>query len=342
MIYKKSLVVLITFVFCLCCSSLLFAQTVQPTPTPETTAEDDEVIKVDTALVNVPFSVSDRDGRSILGLKAENFTLFEDGKPTKIEYLSTQDAPLNVVLILDTSQSAKDRFDKIKNAASEFIKQLRPTDKCMIVSVDAAARVKSEFTKSQTKLNRAINRIVLSEKPGTLLRDAVSVIVEKELPKVKGRKAIILITDGKDAGSLISEKQLLHDLVESDAPIYSILYETTPSVDTSNQPIKPVVANGKVKYDEKKKKQFLLDQEKKNEEAAQFMQKISEITAGRSYRKEVNLDEAFISITEELRKQYLIGFYPEEENYNISKHQIRIKIDRKNAVVRLKNLNLLK
>jgi hypothetical protein len=72
------------------------------------------------------------------------------------------------------------------------------------------------------------------------------------------------------------------------------------------------------------------------------MQKISEITAGRSYRKEVNLDEAFISITEELRKQYLIGFYPEEENYNISKHQIRIKIDRKNAVVRLKNLNLLK
>jgi Ca-activated chloride channel homolog len=326
MFCRKYLVILILF---LCGSLPLFAQI----------AEDEEVLRVDTALVNVPFSVSDREGRSILGLKIENFTLFEDGKPIKIEYLSTQDNPLNVVLLLDTSRSAVERFDKIKNAASEFIKQLRPNDKCMIVSFDSAARVKSEFTSDQKLLDKAIKRTVLGEKQGTVMRDAISVIVEKELPKVNGRKAIILITDGKDAGSVIGENDLLHKLAESDAPIYSVLYETVLLVAQNNSK-EPIDTK---KYDKKKFKQYQIAQQKKNEEAANFMEKLSEITGGRSYRKEINnLSEAFVTVTEELRKQYLIGFYPEDVNYNITKHQIKIKTDKKNVAVRLKNYNLLK
>jgi Ca-activated chloride channel homolog len=327
MAYRKYFLILT--IILLFSSSTLFAQV----------AEEDEVITVDTALVNIPFSVSDREGRSILGLKVENFTLLEDGKPIKIEYLSTEDNPLNVVLLLDTSQSSQETFEKIKNAASEFIKQLRPNDKCMIVSFDAAARVKSEFTSNQKLLAKAINKTVLGEKPGTIMRDAISVIVEKELPKVKGRKAMVLITDGKDAGSTIDEKKLLHNLAESDAPIYSILYETVPSVSAAN----PKTPIDKIKYDKKKLKKFQLTQQKKNEEAANFMEKISEVTGGRIYRKEINnLSEAFNNITEELRKQYLIGFYPESDKYNVSEHQLKIKIDKKNAVARLKNYILLK
>ena len=286
MICRKYFLILAIFV--LCTTSPIFAQT----------PEDDEVITVDTSLVNVPFSVSDREGRSILGLKAENFTLFEDGKPIKIEYLSTQDNPLNVVLLLDTSQSSQDTFNKIKNAASEFIKQLGPNDKCMIVSFDSAARVKSEFTRNQKNLAKAIEKTILGVKPGTILRDAIFVLVDKELPKVKGRKAIILITDGKDAGSAIGEKDLLYRLAESDAPIYSILYETIPAVVAAN----PKNSSDKVKYDKKKLKQFQIAQQKKNEEAATFMEKMADVTGGRSYRKESgNLSEAFNTITEELR-----------------------------------------
>ncbi len=327
MICRKYFLILAIFV--LCTASPIFAQT----------PEDDEVITVDTSLVNVPFSVSDREGRSILGLKAEDFTLFEDGKPIKIEYLSTEDKPLNVVLLIDTSQSAQETFVKIKNAASEFIKQLRPNDKCMIVSFDSAARVKSEFTRNQKNLAKAIEKTILGAKPGTILRDAISVVVEKELPKVKGRKAIILITDGKDAGSSISEKELLHNLAESDAPIYSILYETIHAVAAANAKLPP--AN--IKYDKKKLKEFQFAQHKKNEEAASFIQKMADVTGGRSFRKEIgNLSEAFNNIAEELRKQYLIGFYPEGDNYNVSEHQLKIKVDKKNAVVRLKNYKLLK
>lgn len=303
-------------------STSLFAQT----------TEDDEVIKVDVALVNIPFSVSDREGRAILGLTAQNFSLFEDGKPQKVEYLSTQDTPLNIVLLVDASQSAQEIFDKIKNAASQFIKQLRPTDRCMVVSFDNTARVKSEFTNNQNTLENAIKKIVLSQKGGTLLRDTISVMVEKELVKVKGRKAIILITDGKDAGSSITNNDLLYQLSESDAPIYSILYQNDRILLPTNGQNQPL------KVDQKKFKQFQIQQQKKNIEAAEFIEKMSDITGGRIYRKEINnLGEAFNTIAEELRKQYLISFYPDDANYNVSQHQIKIKVNQNNAVVRMKN-----
>lgn len=335
MLSKKFFSVVSLFILFLSVSSTSFAQT----------PEDDEVIKVDTALVNIPFSVSDREGRGISGLTIQNFTLFEDGKQVKIDYLSTQDAPLNIVLLLDSSQSAEEIFNKIKNAATEFIKQLRPADRCMIVSFDEVARVKSEFTNNKTVLNNAINRTVLSKKPGTLMRDTISVTVDKELVKVKGRKAIILITDGKDAGSAISKNDLLYRLAESDAPVYSINYETVrvmlPNNATQNTNDKNKIQTYSIS--QKQITQIQTERRKKNEEAADYLGKISEVTGGRIYRKEIdNLAEAFNQIAEELRKQYLISFSPDEENYNISKHQIKIKVDKTNVVVRMKNNTLLK
>jgi Ca-activated chloride channel family protein len=328
MLFKKFLSVIAVVIFFLCPNS--FAQT----------AEDDEIIKVDVALVNIPFSVSDREGRSISGLTMENFTLFEDGKQQKIEYLSTQDTPLNIVLLLDSSQSANEIFDKIKNAATEFIKQLRPADRCMIISFDESARVKSEFTNNQKNLDNAIKRIVLNQKPGTLMRDAIFVTVDKELAKVKGRKAIILITDGKDAGSAVSSQKLLYRLAESEAPIYSIFYETAPI-------LLPSVAKTNSKqsapFTPKQIKHIQTQRQKSNDEAADYLGKISEVTGGRIYRKEIsNLGEAFYQIAEELRKQYLLSFYSDETNYDFSRHQIKIKANRTDVVIRMKNYNLLK
>lgn len=303
------------------------------------TNETDEVIKVDVALVNIPFSVSDRDGRMIAGLNLQNFQLFEDGKPQKIEYLSTQDNPLNIVLLLDSSISAQDIFEKIKNAAAEFIKELRPADSCMIISFDEAARVKSEFTNNQKTLDNAIKRISLSQKNGTLLRDTISVTVEKELTKVKGRKAIIVISDGKDVGSAITQNELLYNLNESDAPVYSVIYPNNSIPFSANSQNKNQIS----KVDPKKFKLFQSEQLKKTAEGVEYLSKVSEITGGRIFQKEINnLSEAFNTIAEELRKQYLISFYPDDSNYDVSKHQLRIKVDKKNAVIRMKNINLLK
>lgn len=335
MFCKKFSIGFVLFIVILFLSTDLFAQT----------TEDDEVIKVDVSLVNIPFSVSDRDGRSILGLNLENFTLFEDGKLQKIEYLSTQDTPLNIVLLLDTSQSAQENFDKIKNAATAFIKQLRPLDRCMIITFDEVARVKSEFTSNQIKLDKAIKRTVLSQKPGTLMRDTIIVTVDNELAKVKGRKAIVLITDGKDAGSAISKTDLLFKLGESDAPIYSVLYEIDHIILRTTQPTnaKEPTQNQNYQASQKQINRLQTERRKRNDEAAEYLGKVSDVTGGRMYRKEIdNLGEAFNNITEELRKQYLISFYPDDSNYNVSKHQLKVKVDKKDAVVRMKNYTLLK
>ena len=335
MLWKQffSVVTLIIFLFAF--DSILLAQTIN----------DEEVIKVDVSLVNIPFSVSDREGRSIQGLKIQNFTLLEDGKPQKIEYLSTQDAPLNIVLLLDTSQSAQEIFEKIKNAATEFIKQLRPSDRCMIISFDRSGRVESEFTSDKIKLEKVIKKSVISQKPGTLMRDTIFVTVDKELTKVKGRKAIVLITDGKDAGSAIKKEDLLYRLAESDAPIYSIFYESInlnlPTIlqKTAKEPAK----NQIYQLSQKQISQIQAIKQKNNEEAADFLGQMSDITGGRTYRKEINdLGDAFNNIAEELRKQYLIGFYPDDSNYDASKHQLKIKVDKNNVAVRMRNNQLLK
>lgn len=320
---KKLFSLFALIIFFLPPNPCLFAQT-----------NDEEVIKVNVALVNIPVIVSDRQGRYITGLTVEDFTLLEDGKPQKIEYLSTQDTPLNIVLLLDSSRSAQEIFEKIKNAAGEFIKQLRPADRCMVISFDESARVKSEFTSNQKILEKAVKRTVMSQQNGTLMRDAIFVTVDKELANVKGRKAIILITDGKDLGSSVTKKELLFRLQESDTPIYSIIYET----------LNNSLPNGKEppNINRKKFNQFKADQQKKNQEATELLQKIAEITGGRTFPKELNnLNEAFKNVAEELRKQYLISFYPEETNYEISRHQIKVKVNKNNIVVRTKNVQKL-
>jgi Ca-activated chloride channel homolog len=324
---KKLFCVFALIVFLIPLNINLFAQTAP---------DDDEVIKVDVALVNIPVIVSDKAGRYVPGLTLENFSLFDDGKPQKIEYLSTHETPLNIVLLLDTSRSAEEIIEKIRNAAWDFIKQLRPADRCMIISFDESARVKSEFTDNQKRLEGAIKRTVMSQKDGTLLRDAIFVTVDKELVNVKGRKAVILLTDGKDLGSSVSKQELIYRLKESDAPIYSIFYETL------NYGL-PIGKDKAVQVDQKKFKQFKASQEKKNLEAVEFLQYISDVTGGRIFPKDLdNLGDAFKSIADELRNQYLVSFYPEESNYEISRHQIKIKVDKSGVIVRTKNVMRLK
>ncbi|NJM53151.1 MAG: VWA domain-containing protein, partial [Blastocatellia bacterium] len=162
---------------------------------------NEEVIKVETALVNIPVIVSDRNGRYISDLKTENFSVFEDGKQQKIEYFANQESPINVAILLDTSLSTKKVLGKIKKAAGEFLRQLQPSDRALIVSFDNNVEILSELTSDQRKLNNAVRNAEIGDRVGTVMHDAVFEIIDKKFADVKGRKAIILLTDGKDFGS---------------------------------------------------------------------------------------------------------------------------------------------
>src|SRR5262245_49357830 len=190
----------------------------------------EEVIKVDTTLVTVPVVVSDRQGRYVPGLKASDFTVFKDGVQQKIEFFASTEERINVALLIDTSHSTEPVIDDIKRAAERFVKLLRQGDKAAIVSFDHSTTVLSHFTSDVGRLNDAINRAEIPRPAGTTLRDAVYQTVNEEFAGVTGRKAIILLTDGKDFGSRVSPADLLFSLQEKDIMIYSVFFKTGPGM----------------------------------------------------------------------------------------------------------------
>lgn len=329
-------------------TSNLFAQDEKP----------EDVIRVDTTLVNIPVSVSDPKGRHIPGLTVQDFKIFDDGKQQKIEYLLDQEGPISVALLLDTSRSTKEVLGKIKKAAKEFVKNLRPADRGMVVSFDNNVEVLSDLTPDTKALEKAIKHADIGYDVGTVMYDAVSNVIHRTLNQVKGRKAIILLTDGKDAGSSITRNQLLRNLEQSDTIVYSVYYETEnqrPQIRPQNFPF-PGGGMGRrgggmgrrgggmggpnrIPPDFPRRDPDVIRQRQaeQNQMAAELLERIAELTGGRAFQKDVSdLDEAFALIAEELRKQYLIGYYPDETARSKELHNVDVKVARQDATIRAK------
>lgn len=206
---------------------LLFAgiPTFAQTTDQQTQDPTQQTIKIPTTLVNVPVIVTDRFGRFITGLNRSNFNINEDGISQKIEDFSSTEAPFNVALLIDTSRSTQNKLGHIRKAAQEFIKQLQPNDKVMIVTFDEQVRFVSDFTNNRAELERAVKSLKSSYL--TSLYDAIyRTITEKMLP-IQGRKAIVILTDGVDTASKKATFSSSLDLVAATGIIcYAIQYET--------------------------------------------------------------------------------------------------------------------
>lgn len=312
-------------IFAFACS--VFALLIH-TASPFAQEDNSRAIKLKSTLVSVPVVVSDRQGRYIAGLKAEDFTLFKDRSQQAIAVFEATEEPLNVALLLDTSKSARDVLDEIKDAARGFLKTLRPQDRAMVVSFDYDVHVLSALTSDRRALERAIEDVEIGEYVGTTLRDAVVKATNQSFKDTKGRKAIILLTDGKDHGSRISEADLLDSVAESDAMIYSIFYSTGfgQGFDGWRRDRFPRRQRGARRRERA---------ERRNEEAEVFLQELSEASAGRFYSSEVtDLKETFNLIAEELRHQYRLGFYANDEKADGAEHRLTVQVARPGAVVR--------
>src|SRR6185369_8356896 len=193
-------------------------------PNGETVEGD--VIRFDTSLVMVPVSVLDRNGRYVPLLRKEQFRLAENGVDQKIAYFATTDAPFSVVLVIDTSGSTQLRLEDIQDAAIKFVDKLKPTDSVMVMSFDDQIRVQCKATTDREVIEKAIRRTRTGG--GTRLYDAVDDILRKQLQTITGRKAVVLFTDGVDTTShRASYDSTIRLAEESDAPIYSVDYDTS-------------------------------------------------------------------------------------------------------------------
>jgi VWFA-related protein len=276
-------------------------------------AADDSPIKIDTLLLTIPLTVSDATGRNVPGLKKENFSIFQDGEEQNIEFFFNEETPMNVAILLDTSFSSKPVLDKIQKAARDFIKVLRPEDKGIIVSFDYRTNFLSDLTSDQKKLSKAIGQAQLADRAGSDMYESIAQVVKTQFAPFKGRKAVIVLTDGMVGGRKITAQEVLNTLQDSDTVFYPIIFKTDYYGDerlssVKNKPL-PI----------------------------ELLRFLAEESAGRFYEKDAaNLREAFQNIAEELKKQYLLGFYPQNTSQGKAVGNIRIAVDRKDLSVGLK------
>jgi Mg-chelatase subunit ChlD len=207
-----------------------------PTPTPELLPVDDqtadpnndqqdvESVKTDTNLVTIPVIASTRDGIYVPDLVQNEFSISEDGKQQQIAFFAAVSAPFHVVLLLDTSASTEEKLGSIRRAAATFVEQLQSVDRVKVISFDTELRELCEFTNDRAELRKAIYKTASGK--GTRLYDAFELALAS-VRAIKGRKAIVIFTDGMDFYSdRATFDSSLHGLDEEGVIVYPIRYET--------------------------------------------------------------------------------------------------------------------
>lgn len=328
--------------------------TPSPTPlaTPKTlvpandqTADDGEIIKVNTQLVSVPVRVMDRKGRFIGGLGKEDFKVFENGKEQEIALFSNENEPFTVALVLDMSYSTKFKLAEIQSAAIAFIDQLRPNDRVMVVSFDGEVHVLCEATNERKEIYRAIKSTAIAT--GTSLYEAVDLVMNNRLRQIEGRKAIILFTDGVDTTSRRSnDLNNLHDAMELDSLIYTIRYDTF--ADVQNMKNGPIVQQPKISIPTQGGSPLpnvlptIMTPNSQGttaaeyEKAAEYLDQLAIRTGGRRYDATSlgNLADAYSKIASELREFYSVAYYPSEDRVAGKSSSVKVKVDKDGVVVR--------
>src|ERR1051325_2838194 len=200
----------------------------KPSPTqPETPPEepqDIETLKTDSDLVTVPLIASDSNGTYLTDLRQEEFAILEDGVQQQIAFFGKVAAPFHVVLMLDTSSSTEDKLKDIQQAAFTFVQQLQDADRVKVISFDDNVRDLNDFTSNREILRSAIYKTKSGQ--GTKVYDAVELALNT-IRKIRGRKAIVIFTDGMDWHSdRATYDGTLRWLDEEGVVVYPIRYDT--------------------------------------------------------------------------------------------------------------------
>lgn len=264
----------------------------KPDIAPQQEVGEDEVVRINTTLVTVPVTVLDTDGNYVTDLEKDDFRVYEDGVEQKLAVFNQVKQPVYVVLLIDASGSVIGSLPEIKAAAIAFTDQLQPTDYVFPVMFSGTViPLLPQATNDRVALRKAIGRIELIRDNATSLYDAVQIVNDRILKRLRGRTALILFTDGEDASSSkATKKSTLDDAQESEALIYTIQY---PRVVSMN-------------------KEGMVTVKAMSPEHGDYLERLAGVTGGRYYKGDSGkkIKQALASIAEELRRQYILGYYP--------------------------------
>ena len=300
----------------------------QPAETEQAEVDENDIVRVSTNLITVPAEVLDRTGRNVGNLRKEDFLLYENGVEQQVSYFGSIEQPFTLALLLDVSGSTQTRLQAIRAAANAFITRLRPNDQLLIVSFDGKINILTEAVKIPELRKHKFRLDAVND--GTLLYDAVDLVLNQRLKAIPGRKAIVLLTDGVDEGSKrASRKQNLHDAYETDVLIYTVQYNTLPQLPERLSRI----ADPKVKarVQSKLEKEYAI--------GSAYLRELAEKTGGRLYNADTlgDIQQSFGAITEELGRQYSLGYYPKAQARPGEKRDIKVRVRVPNLVVRARD-----
>ncbi|HWG39546.1 MAG TPA: VWA domain-containing protein, partial [Candidatus Acidoferrales bacterium] len=262
--------------------------------------KDESTYRVNVRLVNVFTTVTDSRGAPVADLTKDDFQLFEDGVPQTIKVFEKESAiPLSIALAIDTSPSTMRDFKLETSSARRFVHSiLRNEDRLSVFEVTETVDQMTRFTSDLKTIERGIDN--LRTGPGTSIYDAIFLCSESLLDR-EGRKVLVLITDGGDTTSKADYNSALRRAQQAEAIVYSII-------------VVPVEADAG-----------------RNLGGEHALIQISKDTGGKYYYAEgqEQLDEAFRKISDELRTQYLLAFYPSRKVSDAPFRRIQVELNKK-------------
>lgn len=262
-------------------------------------AQEDKPLRLDVKLVSLFVNVTDQKGALVGGLTQDDFKVTEDGRPQKIAHFERQsEMPLNLTLAIDTSSSTyKDRSIE-QQAAKKFVHALlRPQDQMSVIEFDTfVSELTRGFTNKEAEIDRGLDRMRGSG--GTALYDAIYA-GSQALGKKDGRKILVLVTDGGDTAKNSTYNEALEQALRNEVMIYSIIdvpIEASAGRDLGGE---------------------------------HALITLAEETGGKHfYVSEGGLDRAFAQVSDDLRTQYLIGYYPRNQEPGRKFHRLQVTVPR--------------
>ncbi|MDA2932991.1 VWA domain-containing protein [Acidobacteria bacterium AH-259-D05] len=262
--------------------------------------EDEEApFRVEVDAVNVLTTVHDKDTRKfVTDLTKEDFQIYEDGVLQVVTNFTQQtDLPLTIGLCVDTSSSVRLKLPFEKEAAIDFLYAvMRPSDKVLLVEFDTGVTLIHDFTSNPNDLVREINQ--LKAGGGTSLYDAIYLVAEQKMLNQKGRKTVVILSDGADLTSKHTFEETLRMAYQAEITIYAV--STT---------------------------RFGADIDHEGDNA---LKQLTESTGGRAFfpYSTSQLTEAFREVDQELRSQYNLTYVPSNKIKDGAFRQIKVKVSR--------------
>lgn len=281
-------------------------------------SQDDEVIRINADNVTVPVSVLDSSGKYISTLKQADFKIFEDGVEQEITSFETTDGSVTVFMLLERNGAIRFQLPRLVAAANAFVRQMRDEDQFTALTFGSSldTLIKATKIKDVPKGNRIEK---LPGDNGIFLYDAVDKVVDR-IQKVPGRKAIVLFSEGLDAGFYANPnaKGTLKDAEESGATIYTVKFNSQSLLIVPDR-----IKQSKTYQDSIAK-------------AKKYMSDLATRTGGRTFdvEKIEDLDGTFAEVASELVRQYTLGYAPAKPGTNGERRKITVKVTTPDAVVR--------